>query len=126
MTYVTYDEYKEMKGTTLNLNEETADKYLDLASYDIDNLTFNRIKKIGFENLTDFQKLTIKTAVVLQADFRFENEDWLNSALSQYSINGVSVNYGDSKSVSVVNNVFIPNTTLAILKQTGLCSLILR
>ena len=124
MTYVTYDEYKEMKGSTLN--EETADKYLDLASYDIDNLTFNRIKKIGFENLTDFQKLTIKTAVILQADFRFENEDWLNSALSQYSINGVSVNYGDSKSVSVVNNTFVPNTTLAILKQTGLCSLILR
>lgn len=124
MTYVTYDEYKEMKGSTLN--EETADKYLDLASYDIDNLTFNRIKKIGFENLTDFQKLTIKTAVILQADFRFENEDWLNSALSQYSINGVSVNYGDSKSVGVVNNTFVPNTTLAILKQTGLCSLILR
>ena len=124
MTYVTYDEYKEMKGSTLN--EETADKYLDLASYDIDNLTFNRIKKIGFENLTDFQKLTIKTAVILQADFRFENEDWLNSALSQYSINGVSVDYGDSKSVSVVNNTFVPNTTLAILKQTGLCSLILR
>ena len=122
--YVTYEEYKSMKGTVLN--EETAEKYLELASYDIDNLTFNRIKKIGFENLTDFQKLTIKTAVVLQADFRFENEDWLNSALSQYSINGVSVNYGDSKSVSVVNNVFIPNTTLAILKQTGLCSLILR
>lgn len=124
MTYVTYEEYKTMKGCTLN--EETADKYLDLASYDIDNLTFNRIKKIGFENLTDFQKLTIKTAVVLQADFRFENEDWLDSALSQYSINGVSVNYGDSKSVRVVNDVFIPNTTLAILKQTGLCSLILR
>lgn len=124
MTYVTYEEYKTMKGCTLN--EETAEKYLELASYDIDNLTFNRIKKIGFENLTDFQKLTIKTAVALQADFRFENEDWLDSALSQYSINGVSVNYGDSKSVSVVNNVFIPNTTLAILKQTGLCSLILR
>ena len=123
MTYVTYDEYTSMKGSTLN--EETAEKYLELASYDIDNLTFNRIKKIGFENLTDFQKLTVKTAVILQADFRSENEDWLSSALSQYSINGVSVNYGDSKSVCAVNNVFIPKPTLAILKQTGLCSLIL-
>ena len=122
--YITYDEYKSMNGETLT--EDIAEKYLDLASYDIDNITFNRIKKIGFENLTDFQKLTIKTAVVLQADFRVENENWLNSALSQYSINGVSVNYGSSKSVSVVNNVFTPNTVLAILKQTGLCSLILR
>lgn len=122
--YITYEEYKSMNGEILT--EENAEKYLDLASCDIDNITFNRIKKIGFENLTDFQKLMIKKAVVLQADFRVENEDWLDSALSQYSINGVSVNYGNSKSVSVVNNVIIPNTTLAILKQTGLCSLMLR
>lgn len=121
--YMTYEEYKKYSEI---LNEENAEKYLDLASCDIDNITFNRIKKIGFENLTDFQKLMIKKAVALQANFRFENEDWLDSALSQYSINGVSVNYGNSESVSVVNNVFIPNTTLAILKQTGLCSLILR
>lgn len=122
--YITYEEYKSMNGEIPD--KETAEKHLDLASCDIDNITFNRIKKIGFENLTDFQKSIIKKAVVLQADFRVENEDWLDSALSQYSINGVSVNYGNSKSVSVVNNVFIPNTTLAILKQTGLCSLILR
>lgn len=122
--YITYEEYKSMNGEIPD--KETAEKYLDLASCDIDNITFNRIKKIGFENLTDFQKSMIKKAVVLQADFRVENEDWLDSALSQYSINGVSVNYGNSKSVSVVNNVFIPNTVLSILKQTGLCSLILR
>lgn len=124
MSYLTFEEYKGLKGCTLN--EETAEKYLDLATYDIDSITFNRIKHIGFENLTDFQKLTIKTVIALQADFRYDNEDWLNSALSQYSINGVSVNYGDSKVVSVVNDIFIPNYALAMLKQTGLCSLILR
>jgi hypothetical protein len=124
MSYITYDEYKELKGSVLT--EVTAEKYLELASYDIDNVTYNRIKKIGFENLTEFQKKTIKTATVLQADFWFNNEDWLNSAISSYSINGVSVKYGESKSVNVVNDVFMPNIVYNLLKQTGLCSAILR
>ena len=122
--YITYDEYISMGGTIID--GENAQKYIELASYDIDNLTFNRINKIGFENLTDFQKLVIKKSVMLQAEFRFENEDWLNSAISQYSINGVNVSYGNSKSVNIINNIFTPNTVLVILKQSGLCSLILR
>lgn len=122
--YITYDEYVDLGGTILD--KENAQKYIELASYDIDNLTFNRINKIGFENLTDFQKLVIKKSVMLQAEFRSENEDWLNSAISQYSINGVNVSYGNSKSVNIINNIFTPNTVLVILKQSGLCSLILR
>lgn len=122
--YVTYDEYISMGGTLLD--EENAKKYIELASYDIDNLTFNRINKIGFDNLTEFQKSTIKKVVMLQADFRVDNEDWLNSAISQYSINGVNINYGNSKTISVINGVFIPTNIFSILKQTGLCSLNLR
>lgn len=124
MTYVTYEEYKMMNGTFLD--EENAEKYLDLASYDVDNITFNRIKKIGFENLTDFQKLTIKKSVMLQADFRFENEDLLGAVVSKYTINGVSVDYSNLKSIKIVNDTYIPMSVLSILKQTGLCSLILR
>ena len=124
MTYITYDEYISMGGTLLD--EECGKKYIELASYDIDNLTFNRINKIGFDNLTEFQKSTIKKVVMLQADFRSDNEDWLNSAISQYSINGVNINYGNSKTISVINGIFIPTNVFAILKQTGLCSLNLR
>ena len=124
MMYITYDEYINMGGTILD--EENAQKYIELASYDIDNLTFNRINKIGFDNLTEFQKSTIKKVVMLQTDFRADNEDWLNSAISQYSINGVNINYGNSKTISVINGVFIPTNIFSILKQTGLCSLNLR
>lgn len=122
--YITYDDYISMGGTLLD--EECAKKYIELASYDIDNLTFNRINKIGFDNLTEFQKLVIKKSVMLQTDFRADNEDWLNSAISQYSINGVNINYGNSKTISVINGVFIPTNIFSILKQTGLCSLNLR
>ena len=122
--YITYDDYISMGGTLLD--EECAKKYIELASFDIDNLTFNRINKIGFDNLTEFQKLVIKKSVMLQTDFRADNEDWLNSAISQYSINGVNINYGNSKTISVINGVFIPTNIFSILKQTGLCSLNLR
>ena len=122
--YITYDDYINMGGTLLD--EECAKKYIELASLDIDNLTFNRINKIGFDNLTEFQKSTIKKVVMLQTDFRADNEDWLNSAISQYSINGVNINYGNSKTISVINGVFIPINTFSTLKQTGLCSLNLR
>ena len=122
--YITYDDYISMGGTLLD--EECAKKYIELASYDIDNLTFNRINKVGFDNLTEFQKSTIKKVVMLQTDFRADNEDWLNSAISQYSINGVNINYGNSKTISVINGVFIPTNIFSILKQTGLCSLNLR
>ena len=122
--YITYDEYINMGGTLLD--EECAKKYIELASFDIDNLTFNRINKIGFDNLTEFQKKKIKKVVMLQTDFRSDNEDWLNSPISQYSINGVNINYGNSKTISVINGVFIPTNIFSILKQTGLCSLNLR
>ena len=41
---------------------------------------------------------------MLQADFRADNEDWLNSAISQYSINGVNINYGNSKTISITDS----------------------
>jgi len=122
--YITYEKYKELGGVTLT--KENADKYLKMASYQIDSMTFNRIKKIGFNNLTDFQKETVSVSVALQADFIFNNSDWIEGGLSQYSINGVSVNFGESKSLLTVNNILVPTMTFSILKQTGLCSLILR
>ena len=121
---ISYAEYKSLGGE--KLTEENAEIYLGLAYYDIDSLTFNRIKKYGFENLTEFQQSVIKKSIVLQADFRLENENWLNSALSQYSINGVSVNYTKSNTVTIRNGVFVPNTVLSILKQSGLCTLNMR
>ena len=121
---ISYAEYKSLCGE--KLTEENAEIYLGLACYDIDSLTFNRIKKYGFENLTEFQQSVIKKSIVLQADFRMENENWLNSALSQYSINGVSVNYTKSNTVTIRNGVFVPNTVLSILKQSGLCTLNMR
>ena len=48
-------------------------KYLEKASTRIDILTFNRIKAIGFDSLTDFQKSTVQDVCCQFAEFVKEN-----------------------------------------------------
>jgi len=105
---------------------ETTETALRDASRHIDTLTFNRIVEAGFSNLTDFQQEIIKEVVCLQAKFESENEDLITSVLASYSINGVSMSFGQSWNVAVENGVAIQTSVLARLKQTGLCCRALR
>lgn len=69
--YVTLDYYKNtFKGTVLADNEVS--QYLVLASEKIDDVTFNRIVDIGFDELTTFQQECIQKAVCYQAEYYFE------------------------------------------------------
>lgn len=98
------------------------DKYLREACRHIDTLTYNRIVKRGFDNLAEFQKDIIQEVVCRQAEFEYENKDTLDSILSQYSINGVSMSFGQSWNVYIQNGIAIKNDLYALLKQTGLCA----
>ena len=100
--------------------EEDIEKYLISASRHIDSLTFNRIVAKGFENLTEFQQEIIKTVCFDMANFECENEDLINSVLQSYSINGVSMQFGSSWNIAVVNGVAIRRDTYNLLAQTGL------
>ena len=91
------------------------------ASRHIDSLTFNRIVDKGFDSLTPFQKDIITEVTLQLANFESENEDLINSIISSYSINGVSVGLSQNENVSVENGVVILKPTYALLKQTGLC-----
>lgn len=90
------------------------------ACRDIDSLTFNRIVKAGFENLTEFQQELVKESVVLHMDFCYENAELLESPLSAYSINGVSMSFDKSKIVTV-GGVTTSSEVYGLLMQTGLC-----
>lgn len=90
------------------------------ACRDIDSLTFNRIVKTGFENLTEFQQELIKEAVQLHADFCYDNTDLLDSPLAAYAINGVSMSFDKSKIVTV-GGVTTSSEVYGLLMQTGLC-----
>ena len=107
------------QGDTLGYDD--AHKWLLQASRHIDALTFNRIVAKGFDNLTEFQKDVIKEVVYRQAEFEYENEDMINTVLSSYSLNGVSMNFGSSWNLYIEDGVAIRKDLYALLEQTGLC-----
>ena len=123
-TYATAADYAAV-GSDL-IPEEEREKALRTASRHIDALTFNRIAGCGFSNLTAFQKELISEAVCLQADFEYENKDELESILSSYSINGVSVKFGDSWNVLIQGGIATRKDIYDLIKQTGLTCRTLR
>lgn len=109
----------EYKGSAIT--EEQLESALRTASRHIDTLTYNRIVGKGFASLTPFQQSIIQDVCCQMADFETENEEWLNSILQSYSVNGVSMSFGSGWNVKVINGVAIRADTYETLRQTGLC-----
>ena len=97
------------------------EKYLRQASRHIDSLTYNRIVGQGISGLTEFQQDIIREVVCLQADFEYENADEISTVISSYSLNGVSVQFGNSWNVYADKGVAMRRDVYALLSQTGLC-----
>lgn len=117
--YVTSEEYN---GEIIPETART--KYLRQASRHIDSLTFNRIVARGFRHLTQFQQEIIKECTVAQAEFEYENEELIQTYLQSYSVNGVSMTFGNSWNLMVQNGVAIRKDVYELLSQTGLCRLV--
>lgn len=92
----------------------------------VDTLTFCRIRALGWEGLTPFQQDAVSEVVKGLAEFHSTNTDLLESTVSGYSINGVSVQYSGGVSVTRVGGVVIPRELYALLEQTGLTCQVLR
>lgn len=117
--YITPEEYASLGYTTVPECERV--NVFKKTCMHIDSLTFNRIRAKGFDNLTEFQKDTIREVICQQADFEYENAEYIDSILSSYSINGVSMNFGENWNVHIENGVAMKKDIYSILKQTGLC-----
>lgn len=103
------------KGTTIPANE--LDKYLQKASEKIDELTFNRIVRIGFDNLTEFQKEKVQRAICFHADYIYENGTEMGQ-ISSFSVLDISVNVENKNSTEAKYGT--NNDTYNLLKQTDL------
>lgn len=122
MAYEPYaDERYYSKETGGEIIEDDVDKYLRTASRHIDSLTYNRIVGRGFSNLTQFQQDIIREVCCELAEFEYENEDLIQNVLQSYSINGVSMSFGNSWNVKVISGVAIRSDIYEKLAQTGLC-----
>lgn len=122
MKYITLNELTEFIGRDV-IPAEDAMRYIHSASRHIDTLTFGRIRKIGFDNLSEFQKDVIKEATALLTKFEYENDDMLNSALTNYSINGVSMTFGEGWNIKIQNGVVVSTDIFNLLSQSGLTTL---
>ncbi len=111
-----YDTYK---GSMIP--DDKLEKHLRQASRHVDSLTYNRIVGRGFSDLTEFQQEIIQEVVCQQAEFEYENEDEINTILQSYSLNGVSVQFGQSWNVYTDKGVAMKRDVYALLSQTGLC-----
>lgn len=120
--YATKQDYKEIIGED-TIPEDKLERQLKNASRHIDSLTYNRIVGQGFSNLTEFQQEIVKEVCCTQAEFEYDNADMINSILSSYSINGVSMQIDSSWNVFTGKGVVMKRDTYELLSQTGLCCL---
>lgn len=118
--YVTPDWYLNAYCGSI-LPDDSLTAALRKASHHIDSLTYNRIVGQGFSNLTPFQQEIIREVVCQQADFEYENADLIDTVLSGYSLNGASVQFGDSWNVYTNKGIAMRKDVYSLLRQTGLC-----
>lgn len=96
-------------------SETLSTELLELASSKIDGLTYNRIRAIGFDNLTEFQKGIIEKATLLQAQ-HYEDYGTDAEALSGFNVAGLSMSFNGG--ISTPSGV--SSAAYMLLKQTGL------
>lgn len=102
-----------------SLTEKELDAALERASRQVDMLCFGRIRRRGFEKLTEFQRDSIIEAVCRHADFLAAYGDALESPLASYGINGVSMTFDASRIVHQ-GGVTVSGEVYGLLLQTGL------
>lgn len=118
--YATKGDYP--KYGTNSLEKDEIEKYLELASIDINRATLTRIEKRGFENLTSQQKDLIVKATCLQAEYI--KEEGLYDDVSSYSIGGdLTVNTKEGTEIN--DKLKISKLAFFYLKRTGLTSRII-
>ena len=114
--YVDIEYYlNNFKGITIP--NDDLNNFLTLASEKIDEMTFNRIVKIGFNNLTDFQKEKIQKAICLHADYIYENGTEMGQ-ISSFSVLDINISIDNKNSIEAKygTNKEVYN----LVKQTGL------
>ena len=118
--YATKEDYSKYGSKALEDNE--IEKYLELASIDINRATLTRIEKRGFDNLTSQQKDLIVKATCLQAEYI--KEEGLYDDVSSYSIGGdLTVNTKEGTEIN--DKLKISKLAFFYLKRTGLTTRII-
>lgn len=120
--YATKEDYYKYGSKVLE-SEET-EKYLELASMDVNRATLTRIERRGFDNLTAQQKKLIIKATCLQAEYIKEEGTYDNDSISSYSIGG-DLTINEKESQAIADKLKISKLAFFYLKRTGLTNRII-
>lgn len=116
--YATTNDYFKY-GNNIFENGENIEKYLELASIDINKATLTRIEKRGFDNLTSQQKDLIIKATCIQAEYIKEEGTYDDESISSYSIGG-DLTINEKESQDIADKLNISKLAFFYLKRTGL------
>lgn len=120
--YATKEDYSKYGSKVLE--DEEIEKYLELASIDINRATLTRIERRGFDNLTSQQKDLIIKATCLQAEYIKEEGIYDDNSISSYSIGG-DLTVNEKESQDMADKLKISKLAFFYLKRTGLTNRII-
>ena len=120
--YATKEDYS--KYGTNSLEKDEIEKYLELASIDINRATLTRIEKRSFDNLTSQQKDLIVKATCLQAEYIKEEGLYDDNSISSYSIGG-DLTVNEKESQDMADKLNVSKLAFFYLKRTGLTNRII-
>ncbi len=120
--YATKGDYSKYGSKVLE--DEEIEKYLELASIDINRATLTRIERRGFNNLTTQQKDLIIKATCLQAEYIKEEGIYDDNSISSYSIGG-DLTVNEKESQDMADKLNISKLAFFYLKRTGLTNRII-
>ena len=120
--YATKEDYSKYGSKVLE--SEEIEKYLELASIDINRATLTRIERRGFDNLTTQQKDLIVKATCLQAEYIKEEGIYDDDSISSYSIGG-DLTVNEKESQDMADKLNISKLAFFYLKRTGLTNRII-
>lgn len=115
--YATDEDYKKYGDGSLKDNE--LQKYLELASIDINRATLTRIEKRGFSNLTENQKDLIIKATCIQAEYIKDEGIYEDDSVESYSIGG-DLTVNEKESTEIADKLKISKVAFTYLRKTGL------
>ena len=120
--YATKEDYSKYGSKVLE--DEEIEKYLELASIDINRATLTRIERKGFDNLTTQQKDLIIKATCLQAEYIKDEGIYDDNSISSYSIGG-DLTVNEKESQEMADKLNISKLAFFYLKRTGLTNRII-
>ena len=120
--YATTEDYSKYGSKVLESKE--IEKYLELASIDINRATLTRIERRGFNNLPAQQKNLIIKAICLQAEYIKEEGLYDDNSISSYSIGG-DLTVNEKESQDIADKLNISKLAFFYLKRTGLTNRII-